>query len=42
VPLSDITFAEEAGRGRTNGHGTKPGLRIKPSAKRATAASRTA
>jgi hypothetical protein len=37
VPLSDITFAEEAGRGRTNGKGSRPGVRIKPSAKRATA-----
>jgi excinuclease ABC subunit A len=43
VPLSDVTFAEEAGRGRTNGKGSangRPGLRIKPSAKRATAAAK--
>jgi excinuclease ABC subunit A len=40
VPLSDVTFAEEAGRGRTNGHGAQP-LRIKPSTKRATAAAKT-
>ncbi len=39
VPLSDITFAEEAGRGRRdNGNGTKPEIRITPSRKRATAA----
>jgi excinuclease ABC subunit A len=44
VPLSDITFADEAGRGRTaadrsNGHG--PAVRATPSRKRATAAART-
>jgi excinuclease ABC subunit A len=42
VPLSDVTFAEEAGRatrgGRGNGHDTKPGIKIAPSRKRATAA----
>jgi hypothetical protein len=42
VPLSDVTFAEEAGRGRTNGHGAQPALRIKPSRKRATAAAKSA
>jgi excinuclease ABC subunit A len=37
VPLSDVTFAEEAGRGaRTNGRG-EPRIRIEPSTKRATA-----
>ncbi len=36
VPLSDVTFAEEAGRG--NGHTRTPTARIVPSAKRATAA----
>jgi excinuclease ABC subunit A len=40
VPLSDVTFAEEAGRGRTNGHGAGPAIRIKPSTKRATAAAK--
>jgi excinuclease ABC subunit A len=40
VPLSDVTFAEEAGRGRTNGHGPRQAVRIKPSAKRATAAAK--
>ncbi len=40
VPLSDVTFAEEAGRGRTNGKSSRPGVRIKPSAKRATAAAK--
>ena len=41
VPLSDVTFAEEAGRGsRTNGHGSAPApaVRIAPSRKRAAAA----
>jgi len=42
VPLSDVTFAEEAGRGgrgdRGNGHASKPPMRIAPSRKRATAA----
>ncbi len=38
VPLSHVTFAEEAGRGNgTNGHG--PRVRIAPSRKRAAAAS---
>jgi excinuclease ABC subunit A len=41
VPLSDVSFADEAGRGRgangTNGHG--PPVRIAPSRKRAAAAS---
>ncbi len=40
VPLSHVTFAEEAGRGNgsgTNGHG--PAVRIAPSRKRAAAAS---
>jgi excinuclease ABC subunit A len=41
VPLSDVTFADEAGRGRTNGKGGRPGVRIKPSAKRATAAAKS-
>jgi excinuclease ABC subunit A len=37
VPLSHVTFAEEAGRGNgTNGHG--PAVRIGPSRKRAAAA----
>jgi hypothetical protein len=42
VPLSDVTFAEEAGRagrgGRGNGHDTRPAIKITPSRKRATAA----
>jgi excinuclease ABC subunit A len=39
VPLSDVTFAEEAGRGsRGNGHDAPPAIRIAPSRKRATAA----
>jgi excinuclease ABC subunit A len=42
VPLSDVTFAEEAGRpgsgGRGNGHDRKPALKIAPSRKRASAA----
>ena len=38
VPLSDVSFADEAGRGnRTNGHGPK--VRLAPSRKRAAAAS---
>ena len=37
VPLSDVTFAEEAGRSRGNGHDRKP-LKIAVSRKRATAA----
>src|SRR4029079_913557 len=42
VPLSDVTFAEEAGRdhgtnGRGNGHRAKSVVRITPSAKRAAA-----
>jgi hypothetical protein len=40
VPLSDVTFAEEAGRARTNGHDAPPRIRIKPSSKRATAAAK--
>ena len=40
VPLSDVTFAEEAGRGeRTNGHGAGAAIEIAPSRKRAAAAS---
>ena len=42
VPLSDVTFAEEAGRGlrddRDNGHQAKTPVKITPSRKRATAA----
>jgi excinuclease ABC subunit A len=43
VPLSDITFAEEAGRGRrdsgeTNGHRRAPAVPATPARKRATAA----
>jgi len=40
VPLSDVTFAEEAGRGngRGNGRSVAPGVRIAPSRKRAAAA----
>jgi ABC-type multidrug transport system ATPase subunit len=48
VPLSDVTFAEEAGRaghgtqnGRGNGHRAKPSLSITPSRKRAAAATKT-
>ena len=48
VPLSDVTFAEEAGRagrgsgnGRGNGHRAKPDLTIAPSRKRAAAAAKT-
>ena len=42
VPLSDVTFADEAGRGsRTNGHGAVPAIKIAPSRKRAAAASRS-
>ncbi len=48
VPLSDVTFAEEAGRagrgsgnGRGNGHRAKPDLPIAPSRKRAAAAAKT-
>ena len=41
VPLSDVTFAEEAGRAgrgdRGNGHESKPQPRITPSRKRAAA-----
>jgi excinuclease ABC subunit A len=44
VPLSDITFAEEAGRGdrgdRDNGHATPPAVAATPSRKRATAAAK--
>ena len=41
VPLSDVTFAEEAGRAdRGNGHGPKPAIRITPSRKRAAAAAK--
>jgi excinuclease ABC subunit A len=39
VPLSDVTFADEAGRGsRTNGHDARPRIEIAPSRKRAAAA----
>jgi excinuclease ABC subunit A len=39
VPLSDVTFADEAGRGATgNGHATDRVVRITPSRKRAAAA----
>jgi excinuclease ABC subunit A len=41
VPLSDVTFADEAGRGSTNGHGAAPAVKIAPSRKRAAAASRS-
>src|SRR4029079_18214643 len=43
VPLSDVTFAEEAGRahGRGNGHRPKPVMRITPSAKRAAATAKS-
>jgi excinuclease ABC subunit A len=42
VPLSDVTFAEEAGRGRngSNGHGPMPAVAATPSRKRATAAAK--
>jgi excinuclease ABC subunit A len=44
VPLSDVTFADEAGRGRvterTNGHGPAPVIAATPSRKRATAAAK--
>jgi len=40
VPLSDVSFADEAGRGRGNGrNGHEPAVRITPSRKRAAAAS---
>jgi excinuclease ABC subunit A len=42
VPLSDVTFAEEAGRGSTNGHLPAKTIRIKPSAKRAAATAKAA
>jgi excinuclease ABC subunit A len=38
VPLSDVTFADEAGRGGSNGHEARPAIRIAPSRKRAAAA----
>ena len=39
VPLSDVTFAEEAGRGSGgNGHSTDRVIHIAPSRKRAAAA----
>jgi excinuclease ABC subunit A len=42
VPLSDVTFADEAGRGhRGNGHDRDPALRIAPSRKRAAAAAKS-
>jgi excinuclease ABC subunit A len=45
VPLSDVTFAEEAGRAtrgdRDNGHDLAPALRIAPSRKRAAAAAKS-
>jgi hypothetical protein len=41
VPLSDVSFADEAGRGNgrngSNGHG--PAVKVAPSRKRAAAAS---
>jgi excinuclease ABC subunit A len=45
VPLSDVTFAEEAGRGRrtddrSNGHGSRPAVSVTTSRKRATAAAK--
>jgi excinuclease ABC subunit A len=45
VPLSDVTFADEAGRGRpaadrTNGHRRASAVRAAPARKRATARSR--
>src|SRR4051812_3661852 len=41
VPLSDVTFADEAGRGaHTNGRGTEKIVRLPPSRKRAAAASK--
>jgi excinuclease ABC subunit A len=43
VPLSDVSFAEEAGRldpDRTNGHRASPAVPATPSRKRATAAAR--
>ena len=42
VPLSDVTFADEAGRGdRTNGHDPRPEIKIAPSRKRAAAAAKS-
>ena len=44
VPLSDVTFADEAGRGSRasgNGHELSPALRITPSRKRAAAAAKS-
>ncbi len=44
VPLSDVTFADEAGRGSRasgNGHELSPALRIAPSRKRAAAAAKS-
>jgi excinuclease ABC subunit A len=47
VPLSDVSFAEDAGRGRTpeadrtNGHRRAPAVRATPSRKRATAATKS-
>jgi excinuclease ABC subunit A len=38
VPLSDVTFADEAGRGNGRRHATAPRGRITPTRKRATAA----
>jgi excinuclease ABC subunit A len=41
VPLSDVTFADEAGRGdHGNGHSKEKIVRLAPSRKRATAASK--
>ena len=41
VPLSDVTFAEEAGRGHSNGNGQRSAIRIKRAGKRATAAGKS-
>ena len=40
VPLSDVTFADEAGRGSHNGNGARPVPAIAPSRKRAAARAR--
>ncbi len=40
VPLSDVTFADEAGRGSQNGHSKRPVPAIAPSRKRAAARAR--
>ena len=41
VPLSDVTFAEEAGRGAGRTATARPAIRIAPSRKRAAAAGGT-